>query len=513
MTRDVPSKPGPWRTTVACLAALLLATPAMAQPASKTMRVALRDDPDVLDPTFARTYTGRLVFAAMCDKLFDIDEKLNIVPMLATGYEWADPKTMLLHIRAGVKFQDGEPLDAAAVKFSLDRYVTTPGSYRRQEISEIDHVEVVDPTTVRIVLKFPSSPFIAQFTDRAGMVLPPEAVTKMGKDFGLHPVCSGPFKFAERVAQDHITVDRFDGYWNAGTIRLDRVVFLTMPDSSIRLANLKAGSIDISEQVVPTDVKAVQDDKKLRIATGDALGYQGITNNTDNGPRSKGPYGSDPRVRQAFELSIDRTAMLQVVYNGMFPATQQPIPAASPMHVDLPPTARDVAKAKALLKDAGVKTPFALELLVPNSPDIVQVAEVLQSMAAEAGFDVKIRAMEAGSALDAMVAGNFEAGFLYWSGRPDPDGNMYSFLHTGGPFNEGHYSSPVVDKLLDEGRAASSVADRRAIYTKLMGQEAADLPVTYLWGWRNIAGMSAQVTGFRSIPDGLVRFQGLGFAN
>jgi peptide/nickel transport system substrate-binding protein len=497
------------------LAMTLLPGLAAAQPTpGKTMRIALRDDPDVLDPTFARTYTGRLVFAALCDKLFDIDEKLTIVPKLATSYEWADPKTLVVHLRTGVKFHDGEVMDAAAVKFSLERHMTAPGSFRRLEISEIDHVEVIDPATVRIVLKYPSSPFLAQLTDRAGMVVAPEAATKLGKDFGQHPVCNGPFKFTERVAQDRIVVDRFDGYWDPASIHLDRVVFLTMADTSVRLANLKAGSIEISEQIVPTDVKAVQDDPKLKIVMSDALGYQGITNNVANGPRSQGPYGQDPRVRHAFELSIDRTAMLQVVYNGMFPATAQPIPAASPYYVPaVQPPARDVAKAKALLKEAGVQTPFPLELLVANAPDMLQVAEVIQSMAAEAGFDVKIRAMEAGSALDAMVSGNFEAGFLYWSGRPDADGNMYSFLHTGGPFNEGHYSSPIVDKLLDDGRAASDPATRREIYTKLWAQETQDLAVTYLWGWRNIAGMSAKVTGFRSIPDGLIRLQGLGLSN
>ena len=117
---------------------------------AQTLRIALREDADLLDPTLARTYVGRIVFAGMCDKLFDIDEKLNIVPQLATGYEWADPKTLLIHLRPGVLFQDGETLDAAAVKYSLDRHLTMPGSFRRSEISAIDHVEVVDSATVRV---------------------------------------------------------------------------------------------------------------------------------------------------------------------------------------------------------------------------------------------------------------------------------------------------------------------------------------------------------------------------
>ena len=137
---------------------------------SQTLRIALRQDLDVLDPTLATTYVGRIVFAGLCDKLFDIDEKLNIVPQLATGYEWADDRTLVIHLRSGVKFQNGEVLDAAAVKYSLERHLTMQGSFRKSEISSIDHVEVVDPATVRIVLKVPSGAFLAQLTDRSGMI-------------------------------------------------------------------------------------------------------------------------------------------------------------------------------------------------------------------------------------------------------------------------------------------------------------------------------------------------------
>jgi peptide/nickel transport system substrate-binding protein len=223
----------------ACL--LVTTLPAFAQ----TLHVALRQDLDVMDPTTATTYVGRIVFAGLCDKLFDIDEKLNIVPQLATGYEWADDKTLIVHLRSGVKFQDGEMLDAASVKYSLERHLTMQGSFRKSEISSIDHVEVVDPATVRIVLKSPSGAFLAQLTDRAGMILPPKATEAAGKDFAAHPVCSGPFKFVERVPQDHVTLERFADYWDAKDIHFDKVVYQVLVDSSVRLANLKAGTVDI----------------------------------------------------------------------------------------------------------------------------------------------------------------------------------------------------------------------------------------------------------------------------
>ena len=152
-----------------------------------------------------------------------------------------------------MKFQDGEAFDAAAVKYSLERHLTMQGSFRKGEIGSIDHVEVVDPATVRVVLKSPSGAFLAQLTDRSGMMLPPKATEAAGKDFASHPVCSGPFKFVERVAQDHVTLERFADYWDAKNIHFDRVVYQVLVDPSVRLANLKAGAVDLSENVSPTD--------------------------------------------------------------------------------------------------------------------------------------------------------------------------------------------------------------------------------------------------------------------
>ena len=218
---------------------------------------------------------------------------------------------------------------------------------------------------------------------------------------------------------------------------------------------------------MPTDAKAVQWDCQLKLVVSDALGYHGITNNLANGPQANRPYGKDPRVRKAFELSIDRTALINVVFNGLYPASAQAIPSTSPYHdAALLPPGRDIAKAKALLREAGVTTPLTVNLSVVNSPDSVQTAEVIQSMAAEAGFDVKIKAMEARALLNAALQGDFEASIGYWSGRIDPDGNMYAFLHSGAPLNEGHYSNAAFDSLLDQARQVTDVDTRRDIYQK-----------------------------------------------
>ncbi|MBN8902309.1 MAG: ABC transporter substrate-binding protein, partial [Rhodospirillales bacterium] len=295
------------------LLAGLLALAAIQPTEAQTLRIGMRDDPDLLDPTFSRTYVGTVVMTALCDKLFDFDDKLQIVPGLATGSQWTDPQTLLIKLRPNVTFQDGTPVDAAAVVYTLQRHLTASGSFRRSEIGAMDHAEVVDPLTVRVVMKQPFSPFVAVLTDRAGMMVSPKAAEAAGKEFGLHPVCAGPFKFVDRVAQDHITLERFPGYWDASRIHYDRVTYRVIPDSSIRLANLQAGSLDLAE-VAPLDAAAVEKNRALQLVSVPSLGYGALTINTGDAPAANTPLGRDPRVRQAFSLALDRGALSQVVF-------------------------------------------------------------------------------------------------------------------------------------------------------------------------------------------------------
>src|SRR5437660_2417094 len=171
------------------LSALFVVLACAVAQAQSTLRIGLAEDPDVLDPTLARTYVGRIVFSSICDKLFDIDEKLNIVPQLALGQETsADGKVVTIKLRPGVKFHDGEPFNAEAAKYSLERHLTMKGSFRKPEIASVDKVEIVDPMTIRLVLKEPFSPLLAQRTDRAGMMVSPKAAEAAGDKCGLTPV-------------------------------------------------------------------------------------------------------------------------------------------------------------------------------------------------------------------------------------------------------------------------------------------------------------------------------------
>ncbi len=493
--------------------ALTLAAGLAATTHAQTLRVGLAEDPDVLDPTLARTFVGRIVFAALCDKLFDIDEKLNIVPQLATSYEWsADSKALTLKVRPGVTFHDGEKLDAAAVKYNIERHKTMAGSNRRGELAPVASVDVVDPMTVRLNLSAPFAPLLAQLADRAGMMVSPKAAQADGDKFGAKPVCSGPFRFVERVAQDRMVVERYPNYWNKGEIHFDRIVYLPIVDATVRLANLKSGQLDFIERMATSDVPALKTDARFKISTITEIGYQGITINVGKSDiAQKNPLGKDPRVREAFELALDRDGIVQVVMDGQATAGNQWVAPTNPFYAkSMPVPKRDIAKAKALLKEAGVPNP-TVTLMTPTTSDGQKIAQVVQAMVKEAGFDVKLQATEFATSLDMADKGQYEAYVLAWSGRADPDGNIFSFDGCKQPLNYAGYCKPEVDEILNKSRTTRDAAERRKLFEQLAGIALVDRPIVYLYHRNWIWAYTNKLSGLRTIPDGLVRVQGLKF--
>ena len=494
----------------ATLVAMLLGTTTLAAQA-QTLRIGLAEDPDVLDPSLARTFVGRIVFSALCDKLFEVDEKLNIVPQLAEKHDWsANGKALTIKLRAGVSFHDGEKLDAAAVKYSIERHKTMPGSNRRGELAPVTSVDVVDPLTVRLNLSAPFSPLLAQLADRAGMIVSPKAAQAAGDKFGTKPVCTGPYKFVERVAQDRIVLERFADYWNKGQVNFDKIVYTPIPDATVRLANLKSGQLDYIERVASSDVEKLQTDKRFKIARITEIGYQGITINIGKSERAQqNPLGKDARVREAFELSIDRQGLAQVVMdNEAVVGNQWVAPSNTYYAKNMPVPKRDVAKARALLKEAGVTNP-SFTLLTPTTSDAQRLALVVQAMARDAGFDVKIQAAEFATSLNMADKGDFEAYALAWSGRADPDGNLFSFHGCKQPLNYAGYCDPETEKLLAASRSVRDVAERRKTFEQIAARVLKERPVIYVYHRKWLWAYNAKLSGVREIPDGLLRVQGL----
>jgi peptide/nickel transport system substrate-binding protein len=483
--------------------ATLLASTAVS---AETLRIGLNEDPDMLDPDRARTFVGRVVFTSLCEKLVDINEKLEFVPRLATEWEWGeDVKSLTFRLREGVTFHDGTPFNAEAVKFNIERSKTLEGSLRKSELASVERVEVIDDKTVRLVFNKPDATVLAQLADRSGMMIS----TKADENFAQAPVCSGPYKFVNRVQNDRIVLQKFPEHWEANDYHFDELIFMPIPDTTVRLANLQSGDLDLIERLAATDIPTVEGDANLAVQQVVSIGYQGITFNIANGDRAKNPLAQDKRVRQAFELAIDRKAINDVVFAGTHPPAWQAHPPASPyFNKELPEPTRDVEKAKQLLKEAGAET-VQVELSHANNNINRQVNEVIQSMVSEAGFQVTLAPAEFAAMLDQNQAGNFQASQFGWSGRADPDGNIYSQVTCEGGLNDGRYCNKEVDRILTEARQTTDVEARKALYAKADQMLKDELPIIYLYYQPWIYAHQKAVTGFKAYPDGMMRLKGV----
>lgn len=448
----------------AALALFSVANPSAAQ----TLRVGLDEDPTVLDPAQSGNLGEREVFAALCDKLVDIDPKGNIVPKLATSWTLApDAKSITLSLRKGVVFHDGEPFNAAAVKFNIDRAKSLEQSRRKSELGPVDSVDVVDDYTVRFNLKQPYAPLLAQLSDRSGMMVSPKAAQAMSAaDFGAHPVCSGPFSFVERVPQERVVVKKFDKYYDAANIHFDQITYITMPDSVVRFSNVQSGQLDIANGILATDIKRGEADPRIKMYSTPGLGFDFLHINMGSAPRNTGPISTNAKLREALELSIDRKALVQAVSGGVYLVGNQPVPPTSKFYLkDMPVPGRDIEKAKRLVKEAGFDR-VPITLLILNTTMNVQGAQVIQAMAREAGFDIKIDSRETGTAEDRYFSGDFEMFWGSWSGRVDPDGNIANWLMCEGGANlsTAKYCNKEVDGFLATAKSAASFDDRYKAY-------------------------------------------------
>lgn len=484
--------------------------------------VALSDEPDRLDPTLARTLVGRTVFASFCEKLYDTNAELEVVPQLAAELPEVsdDGRTVTIRLREDLLFNDGTPMDAAAVKTSLDRHRTLEASARSTELGPVESVAVLDPLAVEIQLSTPFAPLASVLADRAGMIMSPQQLEALGEDFGNEPVCVGPFSFVERVAQDRIVVEKSEHYYGRDAVHLDRVIWRAIPDANIRMANLRSGDVDVIEEVAPTDVPALERDDELVLLSSSSIGYQGITVNVLNangisGEKEQvpGALAADPQVRHAFSYAIDRETLNRIVFNGLYESACGPIPPTSEFATEVtqecPPY--DPDQARQMLAEAGVDTPVPVELTVSTDPAASRLGQVVQAMASEAGFDVRLRPTEFASALDEADTGNFQTFQVGWSGRVDPDGNIANFHTEAGPLNYSGISDPETDDLIAQARQEGDLSARRAIYEQVVTNIQERQNIIYLYRLRLYTGHAAGLAGVTVYPDGLIRMTNAGY--
>ncbi|WP_432545718.1 ABC transporter substrate-binding protein [Kineococcus sp. SYSU DK004] len=478
--------------------------------------MALSAEPDRLDPTTSSSLYTRYVMQTVCEKLYDIDAQGDLVPMLAAELPRVsdDGLTVTIPVRTDPVFADGTPFDAAAVVTTLERHLTLEGSSRRTELGPVADVSAPDESTVVVTYETPFSPLTAALADRAGMVMSPTALAERGEDFGDAPVCVGPMKFAERVPQTSITVERDPLYYAADEVHLDSITYRIMTDANIRAANLRSGDVQVADTLSPQDVDAlVQEDGIGLLQTG-SFGYQAVTfnvGNTDGAGQPPGridtPLATDPRVREAFSLAVDREALVDSVFNDWYePACSFLSPDsvyATPASSACPP--HDPARARELLAEAGVEVPYRIEVQVSNTADSLRLLQALQASVRDGGFDVVVRPVEYSTLLDVQTRGDFEAVQLGWSGRVDPHGNSASFLATGGSNNYSGWSNPEADDLVARAARETDPALRAQLYGRLVEVVQAEDPIVYLYRVRSLTGYTEDVAGVETYADGVVR--------
>ncbi len=479
--------------------------------------IALSDEPDFLDPTFANTFVARVVFTSFCEKLYDTDDDLNLVPQLAADLPQVSPDGLSVEIelRDDITFNDGTPFDADAVKTSLDRHRTAEASARATELDAVESVDVVDPTTVRLSLSRPFSPLGSQLADRAGAIMSPTALDELGEDFGTAPVCVGPFEFESRTAGTEINLVKSDDYYDADEVGLDGVRYQFITDPNVRTANLESGDVHVGERLTAIDALQLDSHPDVTVDGVTSIAYQSLAINISDDAVSAGqPLAESPELREALELSIDRETLNDVVFSGEYAPDCLPLPMQSSFRPDEATcTEYDPDKARTIVENSGHDSPIPISLLVPARPTDQRVAEVIKSMADDVGFDVSIEPAEFVSALEDARGGDFETFLIGWSGRTDPDGNLRDLVTTGGSNNYSGASDAQLDQLLADAAAATDTGQRRDIYAQALDRLHDLRPNIYLYHDQWYLGIAGDLEGVEYRSDGIPRFKSAHFTD
>lgn len=474
-----------------------------------TLTVAIDSNLKNLDPLLSSLVVDRQVMYQIYDSLVTIGPDLKIAPGLADSWDTSDPKAIVFKLHSGVKFQDGTDFDATAVKFNIDRILTTKSSPRLSEINSIASVDVIDPLTVRFNLKAPAAQLLAALVDRAGMMVSPTAVQKGGQDFTINPLLAGtgPFRFVEWKQDDHITVERNPNYWRkapdgSALPYLDKVIFRVIVDENARLTNLKTGDVDMVYRPPAKDIASIKKDSSLVYKDTPSLDYAGIVLNTTTAPFN------NVALRQAVAYAIDRNQILQTVAYGIGAVSNGPIsppmPAYDKSYVAFP---LDLAKAKQKLQDGGMPNGFSFDLnITAGSPATEQEAALIKDELSKAGITVNILPEEFTKLIDDAAAHKFQASLQGWSGRIDPDGNTYNQFHTDGGLNYGSYSNPQVDKLLDDARTTYDQSQRDTMYRQVNALIAGDVAEVFINHGVSAELHTPKVHGYVNIADTVMRF-------
>lgn len=447
-------------------------------------------DVTTLDPHVGTLGDEIFAYAGLFEGSLTYNGSAELVPGLAERFEYPDNTTIVMRYRPNVVFHDGESFSAQTVKANLDRYLApataAPGAAALTKA--IDRIEVVDPTTVRFTLTQPDATALASI----GLIrmISPAAIDRFGKDLARNPVGTAAFKFKEWLKDDHLTMERFPNYWNGAKApprvpRLDQFTFKPVVEPAVMLANLKTRNIHVAGSVQPVDAATLRSEPGITVVERAPSSCMRLLLNTTQAPMDQ------LRVRQAIDLGVDREALARAVFFGLgkpgnsaFPPTHWLYPK------DRPAAKRDVAAAKAKLREAGLVQGAKVTMNVVAAEPYRSVAQVVQASLGEIGLGVEIRQMESGQALEALKRRDGHISISVIGNRSDPDGFFSGNLKADSPFNFSGFNDPEFERVLAEGLRVTDQKQRGELYRKAEQRLIDEVPAVFLYF---ISGLYAHV--------------------
>lgn len=463
-----------------------------------TLVVAQGSDAKSLDPHATNDQPSSRVMKQIYDTLVVADEDMKIGPGLAESYKQLDPKTWEFTLRKGVKFHNGEELKAKDVKFSLERMLKS--NHVKHIVETIDKVEALEDYKVIVKLKQPFGPILSHLAHTAAAIINEKAVTEAGDKYGQNPTGTGPYKFTSWKSGDRIELEAYAGHYK-GAPKVKKVTFRNIVEGTNRAIAVETGEVDMAYDIDPADKDKIKNGSKTTLVEEPSLSMVYIGFNTNKAPFNK------KEVRQAINHAVDRDSIIKAVLNGAGEVAGSPIgPKVFGHNTSIKPYAFDKAKAKELLKAAGLENGFKTTIWTNDNPVRVQIAQIVQAQLKEIGIDVKIDILEWGSYLDRTAKGEHDMFILGWvSVTGDADYGLYPIFHSsakGAAGNRFFYDNKEVDKLLDAGRIAIDPEARKKEYTKVQEIVINEAPLTSIYYQTQNVGMTKSVKGFRMHPGG-----------
>ncbi len=472
-----------------------------------TLQAALTGEPDTLDPATSTIYTGAQVYDNIFSKLIDIDTDGSFVGVLATDWNADDDTTWTFNLVDNATFHNGETFTADDVKYTFERILDpkTASSYSPL-YDTIKSVEVASPTQAVFHLKTPFGPFLSNLANN-GEIVNQKAVE--AADPARNPVGTGPFKFVEWVQGDHITLEKFDGYFKEGKPYLDGIDFKFLLVDQGRIDGLSAGELNWVDAVPLQSLSTLSTDPSYTYVTSATAGIPDyLALNTAQAPFD------DKLVRQAVYWALDRTQIRDVAYSGAGEVGIEEVPTGSTWYDGTPPVTPDLDKARGLLQQAGLGNGLTVEYLgLPQYPELLKTGQVVREQLKQVGITMNIKQVDVSIWFDAFVKGNYQITSAYQERTIDPD-NFYALvIRSGGAINTTAYSNPQVDDLIDQARVETDDAARKQLYQQIRQIVYDDSPIIYAHYETINYLMNPNVTGSTVNATLELRMENVGFTS